>query len=1492
MAKCEIRCKQCDEYCKTARVYHIVKENKRLQKCESNRSDSVLPNFRDLYFTIEPSNVITSRGESVVLICRIQSSVTSVSIKWLKDGKVLDVRRDRRRSILSNGSLHISPVQPRDDRGMYQCQATLSNLGTIISRTARLDIAYLSRNFVIEPQNLTVYLHEIAMFQCQGDGLPTPNVTWYKGDVQLTEKSNIRIYQSGVLEINPVKFADFVRYYCKVEDGDKLRSSINFTLSQNADAASIRKGITPYFVLKPRDTIVEAGSSTILFCGANGKTKEGKPPTITWLKDGLTIDFRATQGRLQLTGNASLQIHSVNESDSGTYSCRADNSEDSVDADAVLKVVVKPRFVRRLVNEVAQRNSDLFLRCDIYGIPKPTIYWVKNGQNITETGYIQVVEDKHLRILGLLPRDAGLYQCMGSNPYGSVQGVLRLTVQDPAFYFAYPHIDVSLPLVPSRYSSPYLGAQYGDIANLPTKPRNLTAAIVSKRFVTLKWESPLSSGATSITAYSVFWRERGSERERVLNTTESHLEANIQHLKPNTNYEFRVQAYNTYGPSPKFASLTVLTDKDVDVPSPAVNVRATPLSPHSILVQWDPPQMPKGIITKYILIYYEVGVNGEHRKEVKGTTFTLTSLKAFREYSFRVIAVNENGEGMSTEEFVAITFSDKPSSPPKNPSLETVSATVMEQNLVFTQSLIVRWEPPPPDSQNGVITGYKIRYKKRSGEVRGSKSVTTDGNRRLYALTDLDKNSEYQVKISALTVNGSGPASERLRATTYKDDLDESAVPPPPQRIRVTPYAHSIRVSWSSPNPESKVLVRGYTLGWGKGVADDYQKVLDADTHVYTIEHLHPSSEYVITVRAFNNRGDGQPRYQTATTSEETFQETITPMMPPVGLKTIVLSPSTVVLTWSDTSLGTNQVVQDNRFYTVRYRAVSDSGRYRLLNSTDLNAHIDNLRPNTRYEFEVKVIKGRRTSEWSMKEVNKTKEAAPGSAPRDLTPIPKENDPTAVTVNWQPPAKPNGQITGYLVYYTTDATHDVRDWVYEGVLGDELSATIRHLTLDTTYYFKVQARNSKGYGPSSQTIMYKTPTIDGNGGGKVDAPKDPGIANPGNRIWNYSPTNPGSDDKSETDKKSDGGVGGLSTGIINIIIASVVGTTFCVVIVVVAIIYCKRRDNNDRNKRTNQNLTQSPNKGKPQGSAKPDVLWINDIEMKNVDKPDRSESMLTMSNASTLQRRSSNEYRSMDDLPPYHPDIERNFGPDMYYHPPSESEERERFLPPPRQQGSGLIRPKPTKPMMIPVDTQPPPREPVAMVTALPTGPHDKPDPHGMMGPGRPGFPRTQYNSQYSSAARVNAGDMPQPSSNLKSPDCTSVTPVHTQPMAVISPDQKISHDGHKSLPRPIHHPLRSFSVPCPPTGGPQPGVYTPKHQIVKPQQSPYKKATPSVSIKPRAIPIISTPKAPDVVLKAGKEIDPDIQKSVSTEELTAEMANLDCLMKDLNAITQQNFEC
>ena len=45
-------------------------------------------------------------------------------------------------------------------------------------------------------------------------------------------------------------------------------------------------------------------------------------------------------------------------------------------------------------------------------------------------------------------------------------------------------------------------------------------------------------------------------------------------------------------------------------------------------------------------------------------------------------------------------------------------------------------------------------------------------------------------------------------------------------------------VQWAPPAPDSKILVRGYILGYGRGIADVYQVRLDANTHDYTIKNL------------------------------------------------------------------------------------------------------------------------------------------------------------------------------------------------------------------------------------------------------------------------------------------------------------------------------------------------------------------------------------------------------------------------------------------------------------------------------------------------------------------------------------------------------------------------------------------------------------------------------------------------------------------------------
>jgi len=174
--------------------------------------------------------------------------------------------------------------------------------------------------------------------------------------------------------------------------------------------------------------------------------------------------------------------------------------------------------------------------------------------------------------------------------------------------------------------------------------------------------------------------------------------------------------------------------------------------------------------------------------------------------------------------------------------------------------------------------------------------------------------------------------------------------------------------------------------------------------------------------------------------------------------------------------------------YTSTISLNADRPKHNYRNATDLNAMLDDLRPDTEYEFTVKVVKGRRQSPWSLVVLNSTQEAAPESPPRDLSVIPDGDatgvaeDAGTVTLTWLPPRRPNGRINGYVIFYTVDKRKQDREWVVEGVVGDKTAAEIRSLEPDTKYYFKIQARNSKGYGPQSPVVTYKTKSSSGSGG--------------------------------------------------------------------------------------------------------------------------------------------------------------------------------------------------------------------------------------------------------------------------------------------------------------------------------------------------------------------------------------------------------------------------
>ena len=120
--------------------------------------------------------------------------------------------------------------------------------------------------------------------------------------------------------------------------------------------------------------------------------------------------------------------------------------------------------------------------------------------------------------------------------------------------------------------------------------------------------------------------------------------------------------------------------------------------------------------------------------------------------------------------------------------------------------------------------------------------------------------------------------------------------------------ADAISVWWSPPKDDG-IKVRGYKIGWGKGFPDVYTRELDGKQRFYSIDNLEPQSEYVISLSATNEAGQGLPAYANVRTTEKSAPESITPLTPPIGLKAIVLSANTILLYWTDMSLSKSQVI-------------------------------------------------------------------------------------------------------------------------------------------------------------------------------------------------------------------------------------------------------------------------------------------------------------------------------------------------------------------------------------------------------------------------------------------------------------------------------------------------------------------------------------------------------------------------------------------------------
>ncbi|XP_067829538.1 neogenin-like isoform X5 [Heptranchias perlo] len=1406
-------------------------------------TESVIRTFTPFYFTVEPADTLAIRGSSVILNCSVFAE-PGAKIEWRKDGTFLNLVSDERRQMLPEGSLLIQSVvhskHHKPDEGFYQCVATIDSLGTIVSRTAKMTVAGLPR-FNGQPVATSVHQGDTTLLGCEVNADLVPFVRWEHNRQLVALEGRFLKLPSGALEISNASDSDAGPYRCSVETAGSSKTSDEVELTVLPEMGAERK---LKFLQQPVPISKVSGQTVILPCVVSGHPT----PTIHWTRSEETISERSQ--RITLVGDGSLQITDVTEEDAGIYECLAENGNETLQAQAELNVQVPPRFLKRPVNIYAHESMDIVFECEVTGAPMPTVKWIKNGDMVIPSDYFKIVNEQNLQVLGLVKSDEGLYQCVAENDVGNERASAQLIILEHA----------------------------ATAGLLPSAPRDAVALLVSTRFIKLTWRPPAEPNG-EILAYSVYYAKDGANRERVENTSRpGDLEVTIGELMPDVKYVFRVVAHNKHGAGESSAPFKVATQPEVQVPGPAQNLVAQANSPTSITVTWQEPHSDNGPIANYKLYYMENGAGSEQDVDVGSLSYTMNGLKKFTEYSFRVVAYNKHGPGVSTEEVVATTYSGVPSASPQNVTLEVRNS----------KSIVVHWQPPPPGTHNGVITGYNIRYKK--GGRRGE-TDTTGGNQLSQIIDGLERNTEYSFRVSAITVNGTGPSSDWVSAETFESDLDESRVPDKPSSLHVRPLINGIVVSWTPPENQN-IVVRGYAIGYGIGSPHAETTRVDYKQRYYTIENLEPNSHYVITLKAYNKIGEGIPLYESTATRPLTdpfdpsevylfdlFNNPYTPvpdpspMLPPVGVQATVLTHDTIRVTWADSSLPKNQKITDARFYTIHWKTNYPANtKYKTADTTTLSYIVSGLKPNTLYEFSVRVTKGRRLSTWSMTAHGTTFETVPTSPPKDLTVVSKEGKPRTIIVNWQPPSEANGKITGYIIYYSTDINAETHDWVVEPVVGDRLTHQIQDLTLDTAYYFKIQARNSKGMGPLSEFVQFRTPKAPGSSGkiGKnppvMDSPSGTRHSISGHNSPHGSPTS------------------GLDSSTMLIIIISV--GVFTIIMVVIIALICTRRTNyQQKKKRAACKSANGSHKYKGNSKdVKPPDLWIHHerLELKPIDKSPDPNPVMTDTPIP----------RNSQDITPVENSMDKDHHQRRNSYLGRELEDGMSTL-----SGRRGLRPK----MMMPFDAQPP--QPV--ISAHPIHSLDNPHHHHLCdGPSSPtrSYLHHQINSRPlgPSVSPVDRANSTESVRNTPNSDMSPAPSSQTHPSENVETDVPVvsylpgsqEEESNRSVPtahvRPSH-PLKSFAViAIPPASSSYEAASSATPLLSQPGTNPQVHSVKTASIgtlgRSRSPVAVTVPSAPDVA-ESTKMLE-DSDSNYGPDELTEEMAHLKGLMKDLNVIT------
>ncbi|XP_077101391.1 obscurin isoform X27 [Siphateles boraxobius] len=349
--------------------------------------------------------------------------------------------------------------------------------------------------FLTRPKAFSLSVGRDASLSCTIVGNPVPVVTWEKEKLLLTSGGRFKTVDDGDvyrLTIYDLTLEDSGQYMCRAKNN----------VGEAYAAVTLKVGLpetvvdrAPVFTVKPVSTRVGLGGDVTFHC----RVAAHPAPNFDWEKDGR---YLGETNRIKVTSeneSSSLRIQSVRSLDSGTYTCRVQNSIGRAQSAATLVVDLQDTRLLNadkstsLLSQMQKRKEEMRkdisfyrtmessstssskiteeldqeqrvsaltsilpkgvftrtctvtegkhakLSCFVTGHPKPQIIWRKDGGNISEGRRHVMYEDQAenfiLKVLYCKQSDNGLYTCNASNMAGQTYSAVLVIVKEPKIPF-------------------------------------------------------------------------------------------------------------------------------------------------------------------------------------------------------------------------------------------------------------------------------------------------------------------------------------------------------------------------------------------------------------------------------------------------------------------------------------------------------------------------------------------------------------------------------------------------------------------------------------------------------------------------------------------------------------------------------------------------------------------------------------------------------------------------------------------------------------------------------------------------------------------------------------------------------------------------------------------------------------------------------------------------------------------------------------------------